>query len=121
MSPAPITNDPDKKRDAPPRARPVIHKGVRYGADTLTEESWGSDPLPPVSSVCLVARDPNDDRILWKAELFEIRYDPDMERDKQDVVVTKLAVNLFGTRLKAADEKGRHYSIDLKTHAVSAG
>jgi hypothetical protein len=112
---------PEKKRDGPPRARPIIHKGVRYSAETITEETWGSDPLPPTASVRVVARDPESDAILWQQELFEIRYDPHMERDKQDVVVTSLGVNLFGSKLKIADEKGRRWEIDLKSHALSGG
>jgi hypothetical protein len=112
-------NPPSKKRDAPPRARPVLHKGVRYSGETITAETWGSDPLPPVASVCVVARDPASDAVLWQAELFEIRYDPAMERDKQEVVITGLALNMFGTRLKATDETGRRWWVDLSTRAVT--
>jgi hypothetical protein len=112
-------NRPAKKRDAPPRARPVLHRGVRYSAETITPASWGSDPLPPVASVCVVARDATSDAVLWQAELFEIHYDPDMERDKQEVIVTSLRLNLFGTRLKATDETGRRWQIDLQSHAVT--
>lgn len=112
-------NGPAKKRDAPPRARPVVHKGVRYSGETIVAETWGSDPLPAHASVCVVARDCTSDAVLWQAELFEIRFDPDLERDKQDVVITGLAMNLFGTRLKATDEKGRRWWIDLKSRTAS--
>ena len=67
-----------------------------------------------------MATDASSGAELWRAMMYEIRYDPDMERDKQEVYVEKLAFNLMRTRLTATDEKRRRFEVDLSTHAVRA-
>ncbi|MBC7505054.1 MAG: hypothetical protein H7267_04950 [Sandarakinorhabdus sp.] len=110
---------PSKKRDGPPRAQPVQHKGVTYSIRTQAEETWGSDPLPNLATICLVASATASEAELWRVKLYDIHYAPDMERDKQEIVVTGLSLNLWRTALKASDEKGRKFTIDLKSHAVT--
>ena len=109
-----------KKRDGPPRAQPVLHKGIRYNAETQAEETWGSDPLPAVTTVFLVASDAASNAELWRVKLYDVHYAPEMERDKQDIYVTGLGLNLWRTKLNAVDEKGRKYNVDLKSHAMAA-
>ena len=107
-----------KKREGPTFAKPVIHKGVRYEAVLWCEPTHGSDPLPEVGGGYLLAMDADSGAELWRTKLYDIRYDPDMERDKQEVYVERLSLNLMRTKLKAVDEKGRKYAVDLKSHAV---
>jgi hypothetical protein len=110
----------DKKRRSAVHAKPVVHKGVKYEAVLWTEPTWGSDPLPDTATAFVFAMKADDGSELWRAKLYDVRFDPDMERDKQEVYVEKLSLNLFGTKLKAVDEKGRKYAIDLESHAVEA-
>ena len=111
---------PLKKRAAPNQAKPVVHKGVRYEAVLWAEPTWGSDPLPDTGAAFLVAMDAQSGAELWRAKLYDILYDPEMERDKQEIYVERLSLNLMRTKLKAVDERGRKYVVDLATHAVQA-
>lgn len=114
-----MTEAPAKKRDTPVRAAPVVHKGVRYSAQSPVADTWGSDPLPASSPVDLVAEDAGSGAELWRTTLYTVDFDPDMERDKQEIYVTQLSLNLLRTALKAVDERGRRYRIDLKSRAVA--
>ncbi len=107
-----------KKRDGPSRASAVIHDGVRYEAILWAEPTYGSDPLPDKSSAYLVAMNADDGAELWRTKLYDIRYKPDMERDKQEIYVTRLELSFTRSKLKAMDEKGRKYVLDLKSHAL---
>jgi len=109
---------PLKKRAPPNLAKPVVHKGIRYEAVMTTESAWGSDPLPQAGAAFLVAMDVKSGAELWRAKLYDILYDLEMERDKQEVYVVRLSLNVMRTRLKAVDELDRRYVIDLATHAV---
>lgn len=115
-----MSDAPSKKRDEPIRAKPVVHKGVKYEAILSNAPTWGSDPLPTTGSAYVVAMDSGSGAELWRAKLYDVSYDPDMERDKQEIYVERLALNLIHTKLKAVDEKGRKYELDLKSHAVRA-
>lgn len=115
-----MSEAPAKKRDEPTRAKPVIHRGVKYEAILSNAPTWGSDPLPATGSAYVVAMDSDSGTELWRAKLYDVNYDPDMERDKQEIYVERLALNLTHTKLKAMDEKGRKYVLDLKSHAVRA-
>ena len=106
---------PQKKREGGPRAKPVIHDGVRYEAILWAEPTYGSDPLPDTSSAFVVAMDAGTGAELWRTKLYDIRYDPDMERDKQEVYVERLSLSLTRSKLIAVDEKKRKYAIDLKS------
>jgi hypothetical protein len=110
-----------KKRAEPDRASPIRHGGVVYDIAQDQAATWGSDPLPGTATVSLVAMDEGDGRELWRTRLYDVHFDGEMERDKQEIYVTSLAFNLFRTKVKAVDEKGRRYAIDLKSHQVTAG
>ena len=107
-----------KKRAAPIQAKPVIFKGVKYEAMLWSEPTWGSDPLPDTAAAFVVAMSVDSGAELWRAKLYDILYDPEMERDKQEIYVERLTLNLTRSKLKAQDERGRKYLIDLITHAV---
>lgn len=112
---------PAKKRAAGNIADAVVYKGVKYEAVLWSEPTWGSDPLPDTATAFLVAMDAHSGAELWRAKLYDVRFDADMERDKQEIYVERLSLNLTRSKLKAVDERGRKYQIDLATHAVQAG
>ena len=111
---------PAKKRAAPIRAKPVIFKGVKYEAMLWSEPTWGSDPLPDTAAAFVVAMHVDSGAELWRAKLYDILFDPEMERDKQEIYVEHLSLNITRRKLKAQDERGRRYVIDLASHAVQA-
>ena len=109
---------PAKKRAAPIQAKPVIFKGVKYEAVLWSEPTWGSDPLPDTAAAFVVAMNADSGAELWRAKLYDILYDREMERDKQEIYVERLSLNLTRSKLKAQDERGRKYLVDLASHAV---
>ena len=52
--------------------------------------------------------------------LYEIRYDPNMEADKQDIFLTSLTVDKPGSRLLAEDEHGRRFALNMFSRQVTA-
>lgn len=110
-----------KKRAGPTLAKPVVHQGVKYEAVLWNEPTWGFDPLPDTGAAFVVAMGAQTGAELWRAKLYDLTYDPEMERDKQEIYVERLSLNLLRTKLKAVDERGRKYQIDLASHAVQTG
>jgi hypothetical protein len=98
------------KRTPPPDVPPVVYEGVRYEA-------------PPFSNDCgqnggsVVAYDSATDAQLWTLQVYCTQYDPNLETDVQDVFITSLEIE--NGRLSVVNEKGLHYTIDLKTHDVT--
>jgi hypothetical protein len=97
------------KRSAPEPVRPVVHKGVKYTAPHFVDGQ-------PAGGV-VEALDAKTGKALWRLKVYEIKPDPNLERDVQDVFITSLAIN--GNKLLVVNERHERYSVDLKTHAVS--
>jgi hypothetical protein len=105
---------PSKKRAGPAAVKPVTRDGIRYEAIV-----WGKTRGLGQNGGYIAAVEESTGREIWVLRVYEIKYDADMEPDKQDIFITSL---LFGSppdRLLVEDEKGRRYSVDLKTRTVS--
>jgi outer membrane protein assembly factor BamB len=92
------------KRAAPRAVAPVVADGIRYSA-----------PLEAMGFV--VAATPDTGKELWRVRIYEVRVDPNLERDVQDVFITSLTVK-DGT-LIITNERGESYALDLKTRKVA--
>ncbi len=92
------------KRAAPRAVVPVVADGVRYSA-----------PAEAMGFVVAAAADSG--RELWRARIYEVRVDPNLERDVQDVFITSLA--LGGGTLLITNERGGRYALDMKTRKVT--
>ncbi len=92
------------KRAAPKPVAPVVSNGVEYTA-----------PVDAMGFV--VATDSATRKELWRAQIYKIVRDPNLEGDVQDVFITTL--ELDRTRLLITDERGRRFALDLKTRDVS--
>jgi outer membrane protein assembly factor BamB len=92
------------KRLAPQPVAPVVAEGIRYSA-----------PLDAMGFV--VATDAGANKELWRVRIYEVRMDPKLERDVQDIFITSLAVK-DGTLL-ITNERGEKYALDLKTRKVT--
>jgi hypothetical protein len=97
------------KRAAPFVVAPVVKNGIRYEAPHF------GNPCGQ-NGGCVVAVDGSGAQ-LWDVKVYCTHYDSAKERDVQDVFITGLS--LEGDSLAVSDEQGRHFSIDLDTHAVS--
>jgi hypothetical protein len=98
------------KRSLPAEVPPVVDRGVRYEAphfDNPCGQNGG----------CIVAYDEVSGGLLWSMKVYCTQYDPQLERDVQDVFITSLAVE--NGRLDVSNEKGNHFAVDLRTRAIT--
>jgi glucose dehydrogenase len=65
----------------------------------------------------VVALDAATKKELWRARIYQVSKNPDLEGDVQDVFITKLAKD--GGTLIVADERNRTYRLDLTTKNVT--
>lgn len=93
------------KRSAPVQVDPVTHEGIEYSA-----------PRDAGSIGQVQARDAGSKKVLWEQVIYQISYDPDLERDVQWVFISDLKIE--GDFLIITDERKRCYSLNLKTRKV---
>ena len=99
---------PSAKRVAPKPVAPVSHDGIRYEA-----VPWGE------SRGTVAAFDAASGKQLWTVEIYPVHYDPSLERDVQDVFITRLALAADGASLEIENERGERFRLDFRTRAVS--
>ena len=92
------------KRAAPGPVAPVLFKGVEYSA-------------PHDAMGFVVATGISSGKELWRARIYEVRVDANLERDVQDVFITSLEMK-EGT-LIITSERGGKFALDLKTRKVT--
>lgn len=92
------------KRSAPADVAPILMKGVEY---TAPHDAMGF----------VVAKGVSSGKEMWRARIYEIRVDPNLESDVQDVFITSLVVK--GDTLLITNERGEKYVLDLKTRKVT--
>ena len=98
------------KRSPPVDVPPVITEGVRY------EVPHFNNPCGQ-NGGCVVAYDDASSALLWSAKVYCTHYDAQVETDVQDVFITSLALD--NGKLNVSNERGLHFTIDLRTQAVS--
>jgi hypothetical protein len=91
------------KRRAPEPVTPVVHEEIRYEAP-IERMGW------------VEAWDVKTGATLWDVQVYKVDVDPNLERDVQEVYITKLEIE--GGDLLVTDERDREFLVDLKTHAV---
>jgi len=101
------------KRRAPV-AKPVTAKGIRY-----EQMRHAKDHGYTQGGGVIAAVDEKTDKLLWSVQLYKTEVDPAEELDAQEVYVKTLAFDKSGQALVATDERGRVWSVDLATHAVT--
>ena len=90
------------KRAAPKPVKPVRAGNIEYRAST---DNWSGDSVE--------AWNVKHKKLLWRRQIFVIRFDPNLERDIQDTFITKM--KLDGEKLLTTNERGSKYALDLKT------
>jgi hypothetical protein len=101
------------KRLPPPDLSPLTVNGVRYSV-----QGGHIDELPQ-TAVILVAVDLNTKRHRWETTLYEIKLNPRLETDIQDVFVESM--RLVDGRLELVNEAGDTIKIDAATGKVIEG
>lgn len=102
----------EASRSAPRPVPPVIHEGVRYEAASLKK---GRERARP--GIYIEAWSVKEGRLLWELKVYEVKYDPALERDAQDVYITSLSMQ--GKDLLVENEAGDRYTVNLGTRGVS--
>lgn len=91
------------KRSPAPEVPAVVYHGVVYSA------SYHKGGVIDAYSV-------KTKHLLWKKQIYFVKYNPHLERDVQDVYIKKM--KLHHGHLLIKDERNRVYSLDLYTHRV---
>ncbi len=105
---------PRASRRAPRRVEPIVLAGVRY------EQVIGKLlPEQDESGRYLAAYDVATDKLLWGVKVFDTPQIADLERDVQAVFFASMQLDADAHALLIANERGRHFAVNLATHAVS--
>jgi hypothetical protein len=102
------------KRSGPKDVPPVTVNGVKYSAP-----HWGKANGKSQNGGYIQASNPETGKALWDLRVYEIKYDPDLEGDVQDVFITSL--KLVDGNLEVVNERGDTFVVDLAKHKVIKG
>jgi outer membrane protein assembly factor BamB len=102
------------KRGPAPVIAPVIKGGVEYAVSPQPE--WRQEEK---GTVFLYAKDAKTGQPLWSLELYQIKVNPKIESDVQDVCVSSMRVSDGKAHIR--NEKGDEITVDLATRQVIAG
>ena len=91
------------KRSAPARVAPVKAGAIEY---RVSHNQMGS----------IEAWDATGSELIWRRQIYVVKYQVGLERDIQDVFIT--TVELAGDHLLVKNERGSDYQLDLGTLAV---
>jgi hypothetical protein len=102
------------KRLAPHPLAPIIRDGVKYDAPL-----WASPPDRDQNGGFIEAHSLETDRLLWRLKVYEVKHDPRLESDVQDVFITTM--RFMDGRLEVTNERGATYLIDVDQKKVISG
>ena len=105
------TENATAKRLAPEEVAPIVQNGFVY---TIGYSAY--DDARKIRTTFIEATDMNTGRGLWKAPIYQTKYDPAMETDAQDIFVTGFQPK--GRKLLIENEHGRQFLLDLRTRKV---
>ena len=100
------------KRLAPKDVKPVVHEGIRYEV-----RHWEVTGGKNRTGGFIEAWDVATNRKLWELNIYKLSYDPELEKDVQDVFIASL--KLAGDKLVAVNERGEKFHVDINTREVS--
>lgn len=106
---------PQPKRVAAPAVEPVTIGKLRFQVILRGKERGLAQ-----NGGYIAALDAASLKELWVLRVYEIKYDPSLETDVQDVFITSMSKRLFRDVLKITDENGRSYLVDINTRKVTA-
>ncbi len=90
------------------RSAPAKVESLR--ADTLEFR------VPHEQMGCVEAWDTTSNKLVWRRQVYVVKYQVDLERDVQDVFIT--AVAREGKTLQVKNERMSEYQLDLETLQV---
>ena len=92
------------KRAVPSKVTPVQVGNIEYSAPHgKLQNQMG----------CIEARKVGSGELLWRRQIYVVKYDPDLEGDVQDVYIKNFKVK--GNSLIITNERKSEYQLNLKT------
>jgi len=101
------------KRKAPQDVTPVIFGGVKYSAP------HGLAKGSKQNGGYIEATDVKTGNVLWQLQIYQIKYDPKLERDVQEIYITSLEI--VKGNLEILNEAGDKFTVDLSERKVTSG
>lgn len=101
------------KRRAP-SAKPVMHKGIRYEQLRRPDEHGFKQGGGVIGAIDIASG-----KLLWAVQLYETTFDPQEERDAQEVYISKLTLDDKAGVLRAVDERKRCWQLRLSDRTVT--
>lgn len=99
-------------RPGPKEGAPVI-----LGATKYLVPHWGALTGRKQNGGYIEARDVKTNDRLWELRVYEIKYDPHLESDVQDIFIVSLKIE--GKKLIVVNEKRDKFTVDLDTREVT--
>jgi len=102
------------KRRAPPEVPAVTLDGIRYEQAVLARDEAGGGQR----TGWLAAVQGASGERLWRVRVYELKVDPRLEGDVQDVFFATMSASPDGRELLIANERGDRFAVDVRTRAV---
>jgi hypothetical protein len=102
------------KRPAPKEVLPVTYQGIKYSAP-----HWGTFNGHTQNGQYIEARNAETDKLLWQLRVYEVKYDPKLEGDVQDIFITSLKI--VAGNLEVVNEARDTFVVDLSKRKVIKG
>jgi len=97
-------SESEAKRAVPSKVLPVKIGSIEYSAPHgKLQNQMG----------CIEARKVGSGKLLWRRQVYVVKYDPDLEGDVQDVYIKSFKVK--GNSLIITNERKSEYQLNLKT------
>ncbi|MES1172327.1 MAG: hypothetical protein ABUL77_03735 [Bacteroidota bacterium] len=109
--------DEDLGMTAGKRLGPEEVPPVTIGQTRFEVVHWGRQRGLGQNGGYIAAIDVPSGKELWTLKVYEVKYDPDMEEDVQDVFIESLAPR-GDDRLAIVDERGRKYIVEPRQRQV---
>jgi hypothetical protein len=101
------------KRRAPPKVAALTLDGVRYEQAVLPR----SEAAGQRTGYLAAYRGASDER-LWRVRVYELKVDPRLEADVQDVYFARMEASPDGREILVTNENGGRFAVDVRTHGV---
>lgn len=110
-----VIPDANAKRVAPKGVMPVVTSAAVYSAPHFLFEKGKA----PIRGGIVEAREPGSEKILWRVQVYQTKYDDQLETDVQDVFIKSLSFDALHEILVISDEASRLFVLDAKNKKVT--
>ena len=102
------------KRAAPKDVPPIVTDKATYSVPHVRMPQFSMRNPGFVE-----AHHPETKKLLWRIQIYNIKYDPELEQDVQDVFIKTMSLDKKSNSLLVSDERSRTYVLNLTTKKVT--